>query len=50
MVEVLDTEGSKFIGKLKDVTGGGFELETEMKIKGKTMELKETRFFRHSIM
>jgi ribosome maturation factor RimP len=43
-VEVIDNEGSKYSGKLKNVTEGGFELETEMKIKGKTKELKDVSF------
>ena len=34
-VEVIDTEGSKYTGKLKNVTKGGFELETEDRVKGK---------------
>jgi ribosome maturation factor RimP len=43
-VEVVDNEGSKFSGRLKNVTDGGFELETEMKVKGKTKELKDISF------
>jgi ribosome maturation factor RimP len=43
-VEVIDNEGSKYTGKLKNVTGGGFELETEIKGKGKTKELKDISF------
>jgi ribosome maturation factor RimP len=43
-VEVVDTEGSKFTGRLKNVTKGGFELETEIKAKGKTIELKDISF------
>jgi ribosome maturation factor RimP len=43
-VEVTDNEGSKYIGKLKNVTAGGFELETEIKIKGRTIELKDISF------
>lgn len=43
-VEVADNEGSKYAGKLKNVTEGGFELETELKIKGKTKELKDISF------
>jgi ribosome maturation factor RimP len=43
-VEVIDNDGSKFDGKLKNVTEGGFELETELKIKGKTKELKDISF------
>ena len=43
-VEVVDNEGSKYAGKLKNVTEGGFELETELKIKGQTKELKDISF------
>jgi ribosome maturation factor RimP len=43
-VEVTDNEGSKYIGKLKNVTAEGFELETEIKIKGRTIELKDISF------
>jgi ribosome maturation factor RimP len=43
-VEVIDNEGTKYTGKLKNVTSGGFELETEMKTKGKPAELKEISF------
>ncbi len=43
-VEVIDNEGTKFIGKLKNVTPGGFELETEVKTKGKAAELKDVSF------
>ena len=43
-VEVLDNDGSKYTGKLKNITDGGFELETEIKIKGKTPELKDISF------
>ena len=47
-VEVIDNDGSKFAGKLKNVTEGGFELETEMKAKGRTIELKDISFnFEH---
>ena len=42
-VEVIDNEGAKFTGKLKNVTSGGFELETEVKVKGKTKRNK--RYF-----
>jgi len=35
-------EGTKFSGLLKNVTDGGFEIETEVKVKGQT---KETRNF-----
>lgn len=43
-VEVIDDEGSKYTGKLKNVNTGGFELETEVKVKGKTKEMKELSF------
>jgi len=42
--EVIDNEGSKYTGILKNVTDGGFELETEIKIKGKAKELKDISF------
>jgi ribosome maturation factor RimP len=44
IVEVIDNEGSKYTGKLKNVTEGGFEVETELKVKGKTKELKDISF------
>ena len=43
-VEVIDNEGSKFAGILKNVTAGGFELETEVKVKGKSKEVKDVSF------
>lgn len=43
-VEVIDNEGVKYLGKLKNVTKGGFELETEIKSKGKAIELKDNSF------
>ena len=43
-VEVIDNEGVKYLGKLKNVTKGGFELETEIKNKGKAIELKDNSF------
>ena len=43
-VEVIDNEGSKYAGKLKNVNTGGFELETEVKVKGKTKESKDISF------
>ena len=43
-VEVIDNEGSKLTGILKNVTAGGFELETEVRIKGKTKEMKDISF------
>jgi len=44
MVEVIDNDGEKFTGKLKNVTNGGFELETEMKTKGRSLGVKELSF------
>ena len=43
-VEVVNTDGEKYTGNLKNVTKGGFELETEVRIKGKAKELKEISF------
>ena len=43
-VEVTDNDGEKYTGKLKNVTAGGFELETEVKVKGKTREIKDVSF------
>jgi len=43
-VEVVDNEGSKYVGKLKNITTGGFELETEKKTKGRAIELKDMSF------
>ena len=43
-VQVVDKEGSRFTGSLKNVTSGGFELETEIKIKGKQKEKKDISF------
>ncbi|HEX2920381.1 MAG TPA: ribosome assembly cofactor RimP [Bacteroidales bacterium] len=43
-IEVTDTEGTKYSGILKNVTNGGFELETQVKVKGKARELKELSF------
>lgn len=43
-VEVIDSEGTKYSGKLKNVTSGGFELETEMKTKGRPSVLKDVSF------
>jgi ribosome maturation factor RimP len=43
-VEVVDNEGVKLDGILKNVTDGGFELETEVKVKGKTKEVKDISF------
>lgn len=43
-VEVVNTDGEKFTGILKNVTTGGFELETEVKVKGKGREIRELSF------
>ncbi|HKK43265.1 MAG TPA: hypothetical protein VJ963_12700 [Bacteroidales bacterium] len=43
-VEVIDHEGSKFTGVLKNVTDGGFELSIEIKAKGRPKELKDISF------
>jgi ribosome maturation factor RimP len=40
-VEVIENDGSKITGILKNVTAGGFELETEVKVKGKSKEQKD---------
>ena len=43
-VEVTDNEGYKFIGNLKNVTVGGFELETKLKLLSFNFEqIKSTR-------
>jgi ribosome maturation factor RimP len=43
-IEVIDIDGNKTSGILKNVTSGGFELEVEVKVKGKTKELRELSF------
>lgn len=43
-VEVIDIEGNKVIGILKNVTIGGFDLDTEIKVKGIGKEMKEISF------
>jgi len=43
-VEVIDNEGTRYTGKLKNVTEGGFELETALKVKGRKTELKDISF------
>ena len=43
-VEVVDAYGTKFTGKLKNVTKGGFELENEVRVKGKSGEVKDISF------
>ena len=43
-IEVTDNEGYKFIGNLKIVTVGGFELETKLKLLSFNFEqIKSTR-------
>jgi ribosome maturation factor RimP len=43
-VEVLDNESKKYTGLLRNVTAGGFELEAEIKIKGKPKETVQLSF------
>ncbi len=43
-VSVVDNEGNKYTGILKNVTVGGFDLETEIKLKGQKKETKELPF------
>jgi ribosome maturation factor RimP len=43
-VDVVDIEGTKYTGILKNVTKGGFELTVEMKVKGKAAEAKDISF------
>lgn len=43
-VVVTDIEGHKHTGVLKNVTKGGFELETEVKTKGNKKEKKDLSF------
>jgi ribosome maturation factor RimP len=43
-VEVVDYEGNKYSGKLRNVTDGGFELESEFKVKGKSREIRDISF------
>jgi len=43
-VEVIDNDGEKYTGLLKNVTAGGFEIEAEVKVKGKTKESKDISF------
>lgn len=43
-VEVTDTDGIKSAGILKNVTAGGFELETEVRVKGKAKQTKDVSF------
>lgn len=47
-IEVIDFEGKKYSGTLKNVTDGGFELEAEIKVKTggkkKSTEIKDVSF------
>ena len=43
-IEVIDIDGARFSGNLKNITNGGFELETEVRVKGKPKEIKEISF------
>lgn len=43
-VEVIDNDGIRYTGILNNVTRGGFEIETEVKVKGRTKEMKEFSF------
>jgi ribosome maturation factor RimP len=43
-VDVTDNDGTRFSGTLRNVTSGGFELETEVKTKGRPKEIKEISF------
>jgi ribosome maturation factor RimP len=43
-VEVTDIEGNRYAGLLKNVTSRGFELVTEVIVKGKPEEIKDISF------
>jgi ribosome maturation factor RimP len=43
-VSVVDNEGLNVTGILKNVTKGGFDLENEVKVKGKAKEVKDVSF------
>ena len=43
-IEIKNIEGKKISGLLKHVTDGGFEIETEVKVKGKATVKKELSF------
>ncbi len=43
-VAVVDNEGLKYTGVMKNVTTGGFDLETEIKLKGKAKEVMDIPF------
>jgi ribosome maturation factor RimP len=43
-VAVIDVDGIKYSGTLKNITLGGFDLETEIKSRGKGKETKDIPF------
>lgn len=43
-VDVVTADGEKFSGVLRNVTSGGFELESEVKAKGKLKEIRQQSF------
>ena len=43
-VDVVDTEGTKYTGTLKNVTNGGFEITVEIKVKGRSTVEKDISF------
>jgi ribosome maturation factor RimP len=43
-VAIVDNDGLKYTGIMKNVTKGGFDLETEIKLKGKPIEIKDIPF------
>jgi ribosome maturation factor RimP len=43
-VEVVTADGGKFSGVLRNVTSGGFELESEVRVKGKLKEIRQQSF------
>jgi ribosome maturation factor RimP len=43
-VSVVDNDGMKYSGILKNVTPGGFDLETRVRVKGKSDEMKDLSF------
>jgi ribosome maturation factor RimP len=43
-VAVVDNEGLKYTGIMKNVTKGGFDLETKIRLKGKPKEVKDIPF------
>lgn len=43
-VDVVDNDGNKYNGILKNVTVGGFDIEEKVKVKGKAEEKKEIPF------